>query len=127
MDELGMHDGSTCGPWWIVACLVLLLIGGPLCTWASELFGKKDPGSVVYDEIAAMPLVFLFVPVTPWTLALSFLWFRLFDILKPWPIRKLEHLPRGWGVMIDDTMAALYAAVCLWGTVLLLVQFGQSV
>ena len=48
---------------------------------------------------------------------LGFLWFRLFDILKPWPVRPFEKLPTGTGIMSDDLVAGVYAALCLWGTV----------
>lgn len=98
-------------PWgWGGACVVLFLLGVPLCTKAASLLQTEDPGAVVIDEIAAIPIVFLFAPVTPWTLLSGFLLFRLFDVWKPWPISRFEHLPRGWGVMADDTIAALMAA-----------------
>jgi phosphatidylglycerophosphatase A len=99
---------------------VILLAGLPICGRAARLIGRPDPGSVVYDEIAAMPLVFLPVPLafsTSRALAaavLGFAWFRLFDILKPWPVRRLERLPGGLGIMIDDAAAACYAAAALW-------------
>jgi phosphatidylglycerophosphatase A len=68
----------------------------------------------VYDEIAAIPLVFLSVPLTFSTAILGFLWFRVFDIAKPWPVHRLERIPGGLGIMIDDVAAALYAAIALW-------------
>jgi phosphatidylglycerophosphatase A len=99
---------------------VILLAGIPICGRAARLFGRPDPGSVVYDEIAALPLVFLSVPLVfstslalP-TAILGFLWFRVFDILKPWPVHRLERLPGGLGIMIDDVAAAIYATIALW-------------
>ncbi len=93
--------------------IVLFLAGVPLCNAGAKYFGKKDPGAVVFDEIAAYPLVHLLVPFSGTSAWLGFVLFRLFDILKPWPVKKFEKLPRGWGVMADDTVAALYAALVL--------------
>lgn len=102
----------------------IFLAGIPICGRAARLFGQTDPGSVVYDEIAAMPVVFSFVflsvpAVFSTSLAvpaavLGFLWFRVFDIAKPWPVRRLERAQGGLGIMIDDVAAAIYAAVALW-------------
>ena len=92
----------------------LLLAGLPLCGQAAKLFGRPDPGSVVYDEIAAIPLLFLSVPFTFSTAIAGFIWFRVFDIAKPWPVHRLERLPGGLGIMIDDVAAAVYAAIALW-------------
>jgi phosphatidylglycerophosphatase A len=85
--------------------------------------GKADPREVVADEFAGQALTFLAVPflfpleITTWqiciTTALGFLLFRVFDILKPLPIRKLEKLPNGWGILADDLLAAVYAAIVL--------------
>jgi phosphatidylglycerophosphatase A len=104
----------------VAAEAALFLVGIPLCGRAARLFGQTDPGSVVYDEIAAMPIVFLSVPfVFTTSLAvpaavLGFIWFRVFDIAKPWPVRQLEHAKGGLGIMIDDVAAAIYAAFALW-------------
>ena len=85
--------------------------------------GKSDPGEVVVDELAGQAVTFLVNPflalsaASPkqiWgTAALGFVLFRLFDISKPWPIRKLEKLPEGWGVLADDLLAGVYAGICL--------------
>ncbi|GAB4144084.1 MAG: phosphatidylglycerophosphatase A [Planctomycetaceae bacterium] len=101
----------------VAVCVVFFLIGLPICRRAVKVIGKNDPGCVVYDEIAAFPLVFAATP-PGWTTGLiGFLWFRIFDILKPWPIRKVEKLHGAWGVMADDLVAGGYAAIALWGTV----------
>ena len=105
-----------------VAAGLFILAGGPICGRAAAWFKSKDPGHVVYDEIAAFFLVFLWTPVT-WTTAIAgFLWFRLFDILKPWPVKSLERLPGGWGILADDLAAGLYAAAALELTLRLLPQ-----
>ena len=102
--------------WQIAAILGLNLAGIPLATAAGRaLGGKKDNQAIIWDEIMSMPLVFLFVPLTSWTICLAgFALHRLFDITKPPPARQLEHLPEGLGVMADDWVAALYAAVALY-------------
>ena len=101
---------------WVIAVLVFLL-GVPICTRAAILFGREDPPQVVYDEIAAFPIVFALTGLTPLSAVLGFAWFRLFDIAKPWPIRRFEHLPRGWGVMADDAVAGVFAGGALWVSV----------
>ena len=104
----------------IVACIVLFLVGIPICSQGERIFGRKDPGEVVWDEIAAMPLVYLFVPFTLVTCLVGFVWFRVFDISKPWPVKKLESIGGGFGIMADDTIAALMAAGTTWITMLLI-------
>ncbi len=97
----------------------LFLIGIPICTRAADLLGGKDPGPVVLDEAVAVPVVLLAVPTAargPAALAAAFVLFRVFDILKPPPIRQLERLPAGLGVMADDLGAAALAAACLAAT-----------
>ena len=90
--------------------------------------GKADPREVVADEFAGQALTFLAVPfllIEPFascplwgTVLFGFLLFRVFDITKPYPIRRLEKLPAGWGVLADDLLAAVYATivllVCFW-------------
>jgi phosphatidylglycerophosphatase A len=88
-----------------------------LCGEAEFRLGRKDPGEVILDEFVAMPLCFLdwrglVGPLPAWAVFLIGLGlFRLFDILKPLGIRKLQDLPAGWGVVMDDVVAAL--AACL--------------
>jgi phosphatidylglycerophosphatase A len=75
-------------------------------------FGRPDPGPFVLDEAAGICLTLLFVPASHgWliTLALGFAAFRLFDVTKPPPCRRLERLPDGWGILMDDLAAAVYA------------------
>lgn len=88
---------------------------------AISAFGRKDPSQVVADETAGMALVLTFLPAgsteTPLlaalTLLLAFLAFRLLDIFKPWPASALESLPAGWGILLDDLAAAVYAILAL--------------
>jgi phosphatidylglycerophosphatase A len=79
---------------------------------------KSDPQEIVAADFAGQSLTFLgivFVSTSNicLTAALGFLFFRLFDIIKPWPIRKLEKLPQGWGILADDLLAGIYAAVLM--------------
>ena len=100
----------------------VFLVGIPICTVAARQMGLgKDPGQIVYDEFAVMPVVFFLVPLgNPWLWLAGFGLFRVFDILKPPPIKRLEKFDDGLGVMVDDLMAAVYANVVLQ----LLVRFG---
>ncbi|WP_293931660.1 phosphatidylglycerophosphatase A [Iodobacter sp.] len=95
-------------------CLPVFLIG----CWASEITGNilgvHDFGGIVIDEIVAMWLVLLFVPLNPRGWLFAFALFRLFDIFKPWPICWFDQrVPGGIGVMIDDILAAGYAILVL--------------
>ncbi len=88
-----------------------LVLGIPAATIVARESGRKDPGFVVIDEVAGQWIALLFAPAG-WRYALlALLLFRLFDITKPFPVRQLESLPRGWGIVIDDVAAGLYAWV----------------
>ena len=104
----------------ILVCLLIVLIGIPICTRASQLLERDDPGSIVYDEIAAFPIVFAVVELNFTVALLGFLWFRFFDILKPWPICLVDRIHGGIGVMADDLVAGVFAGAALWGTVFIL-------
>lgn len=83
-----------------------------------SVFGHKDPGPVVIDEAAGQYAALSVLPWLPPTWApwiLAFLLFRLFDIFKPFGIRKLEEKPAGWGVLLDDVAAGILAAAVLLG------------
>jgi phosphatidylglycerophosphatase A len=103
--------------WQLLAIGVAVLVGVPLATKANRTLGvEKDHQAIVWDEIASLPMVFLLVPMANWRIAAAgFALHRLFDITKPPPVRQLEQLPEGWGVMADDVMAAIYACLALWG------------
>ena len=95
------------------AIVVLFVVGSWAGSVAERHFGRTDPGEVVVDEVMGM-LLTLFLTGVGWTGAVAgFFLFRLFDIVKPFPARRLEHLPGGVGVMADDAMAAIYANVAL--------------
>lgn len=89
-------------------------VGVYLCGSTARRLGVHDHGGIVWDEFVGMWLVLLFVPMQPWWWLAAFALFRLFDVLKPWPIRWLDRrVSGGFGIMIDDLMAALYALLPL--------------
>ena len=96
------------------ALAALFLLGVWLCGAASRMLGRHDPGNIVWDEMVGYWLTVALLPMTwGWWLA-GFVAFRLFDILKPWPIRRLERaVGGGLGIMLDDVLAAVYAMLIL--------------
>ena len=107
----------------LVAIFAISLVG----TWAASrterLSGKKDPGKVVIDEVAGqfialMPVPFMF-GTAMWTALLAFILFRFFDIVKPYPARRLESLEAGLGIMADDIVAGVYAAIVVAAAVVI--------
>ena len=94
--------------------LALALLGVWICGESARRIGVHDHGGIVWDEITGMYLTLLAAPVTLSGWLIAFALFRLMDIVKPWPIRDLDHrLGGGLGIMLDDLVAALYAAVVL--------------
>jgi phosphatidylglycerophosphatase A len=98
-----------------LAVAAFCLVSIPIVSAALPAIGRgKDPGCVVLDEITAMPLVFLFLPMTSWLVVVAgFLLFRLFDISKLPPAKQLERLPGAVGIMADDWAAAVYSHLAL--------------
>lgn len=98
--------------------LLLLLVVSLAAVFVSqtaeknEIYGSKsDPGQIVIDEAVGM-LIALYgqtSPISWWQLGLAFAAFRFFDIVKPWPVNAAQRLPGGWGVVLDDVLAGLYA------------------
>jgi phosphatidylglycerophosphatase A len=119
----------------IVTVLTALIgLGSFVCIKFSPavaaMTGKKDPGEIVADEMAGQAVTFLAFPFASmagcsagqaWLVAAGgFILFRIFDITKPWPIKSIEKLPGGWGILLDDLLAGVYAAAvlitCFWLT-----------
>jgi phosphatidylglycerophosphatase A len=105
-----------------ILMLVSVLVGSVVCVkFAPAVIAatsKTDPREVVADEFAGQAVTFLLITVIQtsgtWVAGLlGFLLFRFFDILKPWPIRKLEKFPNGWGILLDDLLAGTYAGIIL--------------
>lgn len=127
------------GNWWcyLAGTITGLALSVWLCGKGEKILDQKDPGSVVFDEIAAIPICFIgwlaivivrtgswpapeyFISKQTWLLTIAvFAVFRFFDVAKPWPVRQSQSLPGGWGVTVDDALAAVYVnlavlAACL--------------
>lgn len=80
---------------------------------AEKLLGRKDSGHIVIDEFAGYLISTAFLPQTPFYIISSFILFRAFDITKPPPIRRIQDLPGGWGIMVDDILAGVYTNLIL--------------
>lgn len=118
-----------------ITMAVLTVAGSVICVVLAPAIitatGKSDPGEVVADEFAGQAVTFLAAAFLLtgeistrqilFTTFMGFMHFRIFDIAKPWPICKLEKLPAGWGVLADDILAAVFAAIVL------LVCFGLGI
>jgi phosphatidylglycerophosphatase A len=99
-----------------ILLIAAFLLGVWACGKTGRALGVADHGGMVWDEIVAFALVLLFTPAGWLWMALAFALFRLFDILKPWPIRVADrHLKNGFGVMFDDLLAAAFAIAALEG------------
>ncbi len=107
-------------PFFVSAAMVVLVVAASagcvaLGRFAESAFGKKDPGQCTLDEWAGQALALVMLPLgagwCDWliTAGVAFLFFRVFDIVKPSPARRLERLPHGWGIAADDLVAGVYA------------------
>lgn len=97
----------------ILAAVAITLVGIHPATVVERESGKTDPGFVVIDEVAGQMISLIAVPIHWKYLLASFILFRGFDITKPFPLRRLERLPAGTGIMMDDVGAGIYALVLL--------------
>jgi phosphatidylglycerophosphatase A len=100
----GLHLSAIC---------LISLLGVLASANVSRNSGLEDPQYVVIDEVAGQLLTFLLIPVNPLNLVLGTVFFRVFDMWKPFPIKKLESLGGGVGIMADDLLAAVYANIIL--------------
>lgn len=103
----------------LAAALVVFFAAIPFVNKAMKDTGTEDPGWIVIDEVCGVFMALAFIPCSlideyPVYLAIAFGLFRFFDILKPLGIHKIEKLPGAWGVMADDLLGGLYAAIVLW-------------
>ncbi|OHX19528.1 phosphatidylglycerophosphatase A [Chromobacterium sphagni] len=97
--------------WWLLAlCLPLFILGVYVCGITGRALGVHDYGGIVWDEVVGMLMVLAFAPANWKGWLLAFALFRVFDIVKPWPIRWFDQrVGGGFGVMVDDVIAALFA------------------
>jgi phosphatidylglycerophosphatase A len=116
---------SGWGPWApVAAALVMIAAAGPLLGHAEVIFEQADSPRISYDEVAGMLVALAFLPPRPGVMALAFVFFRLFDIVKPYPISAVHHrLHGGYGVVMDDVLAGVFAniatrlALYLWSLI----------
>ena len=104
----------------VALAVVVTIIGIPAATRVARALAKKDPSLVVIDEVAGQLISLVAVPLAWKTFLAGFILFRVFDILKPPPVRQLERLPEGSGIMLDDVAAGIYALAVMklllhWG------------
>jgi len=99
-----------------VVCLFLMCLFS-LGVWSSDVAGRhcnqKDPSCIVIDEVVGMGVALLFVPPIGWMYVTAFVLFRILDIMKPYPINRLEALPGGWGIIMDDVTAGIVTRVLM--------------
>ena len=108
-------------PAYLGLTLLMFLAGVWLCGRCEQILGVQDHSGIVWDEFVGLFITLTAAPVTPGVLVAGFLLFRLFDVLKPWPIRWFDHrVHGGLGVMLDDVLAGLFA----WLTLFALMQYG---
>jgi len=93
----------------LVWIAIAIALGVPAATIVARQSGRKDPHFVVIDEVAGVWIALLFCPPDWFHGFIALILFRLFDITKPFPVRQLEQLPEGWGIVFDDVAAGLYA------------------
>jgi phosphatidylglycerophosphatase A len=97
----------------IALALLVTLIGIPAATQVARTSGVKDPQFVVIDEVAGQLIALIAAPLAWKTFLTGFILFRAFDIVKPPPVRQLERLPEGTGIVLDDVAAGIYALVVM--------------
>lgn len=93
-----------------IALVLIIIAGVPAAGHAEKYFNRKDPSECVIDEVAGQMLCLILLPYSWISYLAAFLVFRFFDILKPFPIRWIERIGGGLGIMLDDLMAGLYTA-----------------
>ena len=91
-----------------IICVALTLLAIPICGVAEKMIGGKDPGCIVADEYLTLPITVIGL-TSPWALLSGFILHRIFDITKPPPIKQLQHIHGGFGIVVDDFLAALIA------------------
>ncbi|WP_372871776.1 phosphatidylglycerophosphatase A [Shewanella sp.] len=100
--------------WYLVVTLIVVIAGIYICDRASKDMGVHDHGAIVWDEVAGLLITLIAAPAGIGWLMAGFVLFRVFDILKPWPIRVLDaKVHGGLGIMADDVLAGLFALACL--------------
>jgi phosphatidylglycerophosphatase A len=127
---IGLGPIESPGIYHIILLAILLVFSAACILYgdhAEARFGSKDPGQVVADETAAQCIPLMFLPaaalatpaLTAFTIFYAFIAFRIFDIVKPWPARTIQATPGGWGILLDDLIAGVYALIFLQAAAIL--------
>ena len=112
---------------WVVVLGVAFFVAVYAAGSLSAEWGEEDPGRVVIDEVAGYLVTVAFLPHSFWMAFWGFLVFRVFDIVKPAPIRRLEDLPGGWGIVLDDVAAGIYSQILIRLALVFMGWYGVSV
>jgi phosphatidylglycerophosphatase A len=110
-----------------IVCAVTLIVSIPVSSRMEKLYGR-DPSCVVIDEVVGMQVILVGASgVGPWGLFAAFFLFRIFDVLKPFPVNRSQRLPGGWGVVIDDMLAGVYSRIAMVLLSLLIPSLGSFI
>jgi len=112
-------------PFYLLVITIAITLLGVYVSNKVEPDWGEDSSRVVIDEVAGMLIAMLFIPANIYFLLAGFILFRFFDIVKPLYIRKMEALPSGTGVMMDDVLAGVYSNILLWVGYFVWVKFGH--
>lgn len=100
--------------WYLTITIVVTVAGFWICERTAKDMDVHDHGAIVWDEVAGMLITMIAAPISLAAVIVGFALFRFFDIVKPWPIKLLDrHVKGGFGIMIDDVLAGIFAAICL--------------
>ena len=107
----GSWDGLRAG--YLIFLAVFFLAGVQAASRAEKEWRQRDDPRIVIDEAFSVFITYIALPVTPAILVAGFILNRFFDVAKPFPLRRLEKVPAGWGVMLDDLLAGIYSRLAL--------------
>jgi phosphatidylglycerophosphatase A len=124
---LALAFAVTMLPVWmqIPVCTVLTLLAVPVCDAAERYLGIKDDGRIAADEWMLFPIAVIGLPLLSlplWEIAVFFLVVRIIDIVKPYPCRRLQSIPGGRGIVVDDFVANLYSLAVNWTVYVMLMS-----
>ena len=107
---LSLAGGAVLYSVFTLGLIIVSFVAAGRCV---SIFKRGDPPEVVIDEVCGFLVCMLFITPNPLNLAIGFFLFRFFDIAKPFPIRRFEKFPGGYGIVMDDVLAGVYANLCL--------------
>jgi phosphatidylglycerophosphatase A len=100
--------------WYLTLILTFFIAGIPMCRYTTKALGVEDHGAIVWDEITGYLITMCYAPAGWWWVLAGFVLFRIFDILKPWPVNLADkYLKGGTGIMLDDAIAGTYGLIII--------------